>query len=75
VTRAQLLLCKLKDLGCQLAIGLHIGPWNSGIQDQPALMQAAGFSQIETGEIETGTTRLPEIGFALGRISQAAAER
>jgi ubiquinone/menaquinone biosynthesis C-methylase UbiE len=54
---------------------IHIGPWNSGIQDQPALMQAAGFSQIETGEMESGTTRLPEIGFALGRISRAGAER
>jgi SAM-dependent methyltransferase len=51
---------------------VHTGPWNSGIQDQPALMQAAGFSEIETGELESGTTRLPEIGFALGRISQAA---
>jgi ubiquinone/menaquinone biosynthesis C-methylase UbiE len=51
---------------------IHTGPWNSGIQDQPAPMQAAGFSQIEIGELETGTTRLPEIGFALGRISQAA---
>jgi ubiquinone/menaquinone biosynthesis C-methylase UbiE len=54
---------------------IHTGPWNSGVQDQPALMQAAGFSQIEIGELETGTTRLPEIGFVLGRISQAAAER
>ena len=54
---------------------IHIGPWQSGIQDQPALMRAAGFSQIETGELETGTTRLPEIGFALGRISRAGAER
>jgi SAM-dependent methyltransferase len=51
---------------------IHIGPWNSGIQDQPALMQAAGFAQIEHGELETGTTRLPEISFALGRISRAA---
>jgi SAM-dependent methyltransferase/DNA-binding SARP family transcriptional activator len=54
---------------------IHIGPWNSGIQDQPALMQAAGFSQIETGKLDTGTRRLPEIGFALGRISRAGAER
>jgi ubiquinone/menaquinone biosynthesis C-methylase UbiE len=54
---------------------IHIGPWNSGIQDQRALMQAAGFSQIEAGELETGTIRLPEIGFALGRISRAGAER
>jgi ubiquinone/menaquinone biosynthesis C-methylase UbiE len=48
---------------------VHIGPWQSGIQDQPALMQAAGFVQIEQGEIETGDMRLPEIGFALGKIS------
>jgi SAM-dependent methyltransferase len=54
---------------------IHTGPWNSGIQDQPALMQAAGFSEIETGELESGTTRLPEIGFALGRISRAAEHR
>jgi SAM-dependent methyltransferase len=47
---------------------VHVGPWNSGVQDQPALMQAAGFSQIEHGTLATGSTRLPEIGFALGRI-------
>ncbi len=41
---------------------VHVGPWNSGIQDQPALMQEAGFSQVETREIG-----LLEIGFALGR--------
>lgn len=46
---------------------VHIGPWQSGIQDQPALMQAAGFVQIEHGEIETGSVRLPEIGFACGK--------
>jgi ubiquinone/menaquinone biosynthesis C-methylase UbiE len=54
---------------------IHIGPWKSGIQDQPELMRAVGFAQIESGELETGTTRLPEIGFALGRISQVAAEQ
>lgn len=53
---------------------VHTGPWQSGIQDQPTLMQAAGFSQIESGEIETGETRLPEIGFVLGRISKAGQE-
>ena len=52
---------------------VHSGPWQSGIQDQPALMQAAGFSQIERGAIETGEPRMPEIGFALGRISGVAA--
>jgi ubiquinone/menaquinone biosynthesis C-methylase UbiE len=50
---------------------VHIGPWHSGIQDQPALMRAAGFAQIDYGELETGTTQLPEIGFARGRISRA----
>jgi ubiquinone/menaquinone biosynthesis C-methylase UbiE len=49
---------------------VHIGPWQSGIQDQPPLMQAAGFVQIEQGEIETGDMRLPEIGFVLGKISR-----
>jgi ubiquinone/menaquinone biosynthesis C-methylase UbiE len=43
---------------------VHTGPWQSGVQDQPALMREAGFSQIESGEIETGTTKLPEVGFA-----------
>jgi ubiquinone/menaquinone biosynthesis C-methylase UbiE len=48
---------------------VHVGPWRSGVQDQPLLMQAAGFSQIEHGTLETGSTRLPEIGFALGRMN------
>jgi ubiquinone/menaquinone biosynthesis C-methylase UbiE len=52
----------------QPARPVHVGPWNSGVQDQPALMQAAGFSQVEHGAIETGSTRLPEIGFALGSV-------
>jgi ubiquinone/menaquinone biosynthesis C-methylase UbiE len=43
------------------------GPWQSGIQDQPALMRTAGFSQIETGQ-----TRFLGLGFALGRIGRAA---
>jgi len=46
---------------------VHTGAWNSGIQDQPALMQAVGFTQIESGAIETGSTKLPEIGFVLAR--------
>jgi SAM-dependent methyltransferase len=50
---------------------VHIGAWNSGVQDQPALMRSAGFVQIDSGELPTGKageTRLPEIGFALGSI-------
>jgi ubiquinone/menaquinone biosynthesis C-methylase UbiE len=43
---------------------VHTGPWRSGIQDQPPLMKEAGFSQIESGVIEMGTTKLPEVGFA-----------
>ena len=48
------------------------GPWNSGIQDQPALMKEAGFSQGESGEIPF-RGRLAfrgGLGFALGRISR-----
>jgi SAM-dependent methyltransferase len=48
---------------------VHVGPWQSGVQDQPALMAAAGFVQIEQGDIDIGVSRLPEIGFALGRKS------
>ena len=40
------------------------GPWKSSMQDQPALMKEAGFSQVETGE-----TRFRGLGFALGRKS------
>jgi ubiquinone/menaquinone biosynthesis C-methylase UbiE len=46
---------------------VHTGPWQSAVQDQPQLMQAAGFVDIEYGEIETGSTQLPEIGFAIGK--------
>ena len=49
-----------------------VGPWDSGIQDQPALMKEAGFSQVETGEIPF-RGRLAfrgGLGFALGRISR-----
>jgi len=42
------------------------GRWHSAIQDQPALMREAGFSQIETGE-----ARVLGLGFALGRIGEA----
>ncbi len=48
---------------------VHTGPWNSGVQDQTALMKEAGFSRVESGEIETGSTKLPEIGFARARKS------
>lgn len=47
---------------------VHVGAWNSGVQDQPTLMREAGFSKIESGEFATLARRLPEIGFALGRI-------
>lgn len=49
-----------------------VGPWNSGIQDQPALMKEAGFSQVETGEIpfHGGLAFRGGLGFALGRISR-----
>lgn len=50
---------------------VHTGPWNSGIQDQPPLLKEAGFVQIESGEMETGTSKFPEMGFVLGRISEA----
>jgi ubiquinone/menaquinone biosynthesis C-methylase UbiE len=42
---------------------VHTGPWNSGIQDQPRFLKEAGFCQIESGELETGEAKLPEIGF------------
>jgi ubiquinone/menaquinone biosynthesis C-methylase UbiE len=42
------------------------GPWQSGIQDLPVLMRAAGFSRIDTGE-----ARFLGLGFALGRIGEA----
>ncbi len=54
---------------------VHTGRWKGGVQDQPALMKEASFSQIESGEMETGETRLPEIGFALGRKSLAGEGR
>ncbi len=50
---------------------IHTGAWNSGIQDQPVLMQAAGFIQIESGAIETGSAKLPEIGFVLARTGKS----
>lgn len=53
---------------------VHTGPWNSGIQDQPPLLKEAGFVQIECGEMETGTSKFPEIGFVCGRISEAGRE-
>lgn len=46
---------------------VHTGPWNSGIQDQPRLLQEAGFSQIESGDLAPGETKLPEVGFVIAR--------
>lgn len=48
---------------------VHTGTWHSGVQDQPALMREAGFSDIEAAELDVGDARLPEVGFARGRIS------
>jgi ubiquinone/menaquinone biosynthesis C-methylase UbiE len=50
----------------RLLFGQQIGPWNSGIQDQAALMKEAGFSPVEAGE-----TRFQRIGFARARKSLA----
>jgi ubiquinone/menaquinone biosynthesis C-methylase UbiE len=49
---------------------VHIGTWRSGVQDQPALMREAGFADIEAGELDVGEVRLPEVGFAIGHISE-----
>jgi ubiquinone/menaquinone biosynthesis C-methylase UbiE len=43
------------------------GPWRSSLQDQPALMRAAGFS-----EAATGATRILGLGYVLGRLSQVS---
>ncbi|SRR5579884_1235627 len=51
----------------QPARPVHTGPWNSGIQDQPKLLLEAGFSQIESGDLTAGETKLPEIGFVRAR--------
>ncbi len=48
---------------------VRLGAGEKGIQDLPALMQEAGFSQVESGEMETGRTRLFKIGFVQGRKS------
>jgi ubiquinone/menaquinone biosynthesis C-methylase UbiE len=53
---------------------VHTGPWNSGIQDQPALLKEAGFVQIESGEMETGTSKFPAMGFVRARVSEAEGE-
>jgi ubiquinone/menaquinone biosynthesis C-methylase UbiE len=49
---------------------VHGGPWNSDIQDLPALMQETGFSQLETGE-----TGFRGLGFALVRTSRAGGKQ
>lgn len=52
---------------------VHVGTWNSGVQDQPALMREAGFSGIEAGDLTVTDTLLPEVGFAIGHIGNASA--
>jgi ubiquinone/menaquinone biosynthesis C-methylase UbiE len=64
----------LKPGGCLLVLdfsrSVHGGPWNSDIQDLPALMQETGFSQLETGE-----TGFRGLGFTLGRTSRAGGKQ
>ena len=48
----------------------RLGAGEMGIQDLPTLMQDAGFSQIESGEMDTGRMSPFKLGFALGRKSQ-----
>jgi hypothetical protein len=45
---------------------VHTGRWNSGIQDQSARMRAAGFAQIETGDIDVLGNKAPTVGLVLG---------
>jgi ubiquinone/menaquinone biosynthesis C-methylase UbiE len=52
---------------------VHVGSWNSGVQDQPALMREAGFSEIEAGDLTGTNTLLPEVGFAIGRLASGGA--
>lgn len=54
----------LKPGGRLLVFDANIpaGPWKSRIRDQPALMEEAGFSPIEAGK-----TKVPGLGFALGK--------
>jgi ubiquinone/menaquinone biosynthesis C-methylase UbiE len=61
----------LKPGGRLLVLDLkgHAGPWKSGLQDLPALMKEAGFSQIEVGKTRFSIS--PEIGFARARKSPA----
>jgi ubiquinone/menaquinone biosynthesis C-methylase UbiE len=47
----------------------RLGAGEMGIQDLPALMKEAGFSQVESGEMEMGRTRLFKVGFVQGRKS------
>jgi ubiquinone/menaquinone biosynthesis C-methylase UbiE len=48
---------------------VRLGAGEMGVRDLPALMREAGFSQIESGEMETGRARLFKIGFVRGRKS------
>ena len=56
----------LKPWGRLLVLDMKgpAGPWKSRIQDQPALMKEAGFSQAETGK-----AGFPGLSFVLGRKS------
>jgi ubiquinone/menaquinone biosynthesis C-methylase UbiE len=45
----------------------RLGAGEMDIQDLPTLMKDAGFSQIESGEMDTGRINLFKIGFAQGR--------
>ncbi|QBD77526.1 methyltransferase domain-containing protein [Ktedonosporobacter rubrisoli] len=47
---------------------IHVGPWNSGIQDLPQLLREAGFTQIESGDIEMGEKKFPELGFVKAHL-------
>lgn len=56
----------LKPGGRLLIVDIHgqMGSSHHGTQDLPALMQAAGFSQVKTGKAP-----LPRLSFAFGRIA------
>ena len=48
---------------------VQLGAGETDVQDLPALMQEAGFVQIESGEMETGRARFFQVGFVQGRKS------
>ncbi len=47
----------------------RLGAGEMGIQDLPVLIKEAGFSQVESGDMETGETKIFKIGFVQGRKS------